>query len=156
MFKFSKNQIGYDVIVTSFKFFLQTIVHISNSIEPRNFVLGTYTQQHYVHLEIKMKVTLADDEGHRRRSKVIKNELMTISRKLLHSQTLYLVPRYKTISDIFLTLTEGQGHNSRSKVTDVEVSAFSECFLFFFFICRSSDIKPVCLSDKQICKYTYR
>ena len=29
-----------------------------------------------------------------------------------------------------MTLTYSQGHISRSKVTDVEVSAFSECFLF--------------------------
>ena len=49
---------------------------------------------------IKMKVTLTDDEGHRRRTKVIKNELLVISRKLLHSQTSYLVPKYNTISDI--------------------------------------------------------
>ena len=52
--------------------FLQTIVHISNSIEPTNFVLGTNTQQYNVHLIIKLKVTLTDDEGHRRRSKVTK------------------------------------------------------------------------------------
>ena len=52
--------------------FLQRIVHISNSIEPTNFVLGTNIQQHNVQLMIKMKVTLVDDEGHRRRSKVIK------------------------------------------------------------------------------------
>ena len=52
--------------------FLQTIVHISNSIEPKNFVLGTNTQQNNVHLMIKMKVTLTDDEGHKRRSKVNK------------------------------------------------------------------------------------
>ena len=64
--------------------FLQTIV--SNSIEPTNFILGTNTQQHNVHLMIKMKVTLTDDEGHRRRSKVIK-KLMVKSRKLFHSQT---------------------------------------------------------------------
>ena len=49
-----------------------------------------------------MKVTLTDDEGHRRRSKVTKNELMFIYRKILHSQTSYLVPRYNTISDISL------------------------------------------------------
>ena len=52
--------------------FLQTIVHISNSIEPTNFILGTNTQQHNVHLMIKMKVTMTNDEGHRRRPKVIK------------------------------------------------------------------------------------
>ena len=38
-----------------------------------------------VHLMIKMKVTLKDDEGHRRRSKVTKNELVITSRKLLQS-----------------------------------------------------------------------
>ena len=37
------------------------------------------------------------------------------------------------MTSAFLTLTKGQGHTTRSKVTDVEVSAFSECFLFFFF-----------------------
>ena len=34
------------------------------------------------------------------------------------------------MTSAFLTLTKGQGHSTRSKVTDVEVSAFSECFLF--------------------------
>ena len=100
VFKFHKNRMGDDVIVTSFNLsFHQTIVHISNFIEPTNFVLETNTQQHNVHLMIKMKVTLSDDEGHSRRSKVTKNELMVIFRKLVHSQT-YLVPRYSTISDI--------------------------------------------------------
>ena len=61
--------------------FLQTIVNISNSIEPTNFVLGTNTQQYNVYLIIKMKLTLTDDEGHRRRSKVTKIELMVIYRK---------------------------------------------------------------------------
>ena len=65
--------------MTSFKFY-PTIVHISNSIEPSNFVLGTNTQQHNVHLMMQMKVTLMDDEGHRLRSKVTKNELVVISR----------------------------------------------------------------------------
>ena len=31
-----------------------------------------------------------------------------------------------------LTLTKGQGHTISSKVTDVEVSAFSECFFGFY------------------------
>ena len=85
--------------MTSFKF-SPTIVHISNSITLANFVLGTNTQQYNVHLIIKIKVTLTDDEGHRCRSKVTKNEQMVIFRKLSHSQTSYLVPRYNTISDI--------------------------------------------------------
>ena len=54
--------------------FLKTIVHISDSIEPTNFVLGTNTKQHNVFLMMKMKVTLTDHEGHRGRSKVTKNE----------------------------------------------------------------------------------
>ena len=88
--------------MTSFNFSLNNcvIVHISKSIEPANFALGTNTQQYNVHQIIKMKLTLTNDEGHRRRSKVIKNELLVICRKLLQSQTSYLVPRYNTISDI--------------------------------------------------------
>ena len=46
------------------------------------------------HLIMKMKVTLTDDEGHRRMLKVIKNELMVISRKLLHLQTSNPVSEY--------------------------------------------------------------
>ena len=80
--------------------FLQSNVHISNSIEPTNFVFGTNTQQHNVYPRMKMKMIFTDDEGHRRRAKVTKNELMVICRKLLHSQTSYLVPRYNTVSDI--------------------------------------------------------
>ena len=119
--------------------FLQTIVHISNTIEPTNFVLGTNTQQYNAHLIIKMKVTLTDDEGHRRRSKVTKNELMVISRKLLHSQTSYLVPRqYNTISDIkwhkpswpwlkVKVITQGQRSQTWRCLRSLNVS----CFLFF-------------------------
>ena len=58
---------GDDVIVTSYCIsFLQTNVHISNAIEPANFVLGTNTQLHNVHLMIEMKVTLkVTGEGQR-------------------------------------------------------------------------------------------
>ena len=42
-----KSRMGNDVIVTQFKFFSQTIVHVSNSIEPTNFILGTSIQQHH-------------------------------------------------------------------------------------------------------------
>ena len=38
--KIHKNQMGDDVMVTSFKF-LHTIVHISKSTEPTNFIFGT-------------------------------------------------------------------------------------------------------------------
>ena len=63
-----------DVIVhmTSFihlSFVFQAIC-ISNSIELRNLILGTNTQQHNAHLMIKMKVTLTDYEGHRLEVKV--------------------------------------------------------------------------------------
>ena len=70
VFKFHENRISDDVIVTSK--FLETIVYISISIEPTNFVLETNTQKYNFHLIIKMKATLTDDEGHRRRSNVIK------------------------------------------------------------------------------------
>ena len=46
---------------------------MSNSIEHTNFILGTNTQQHDVHLMIKVKVTLRDDEGHRQRSNYYTN-----------------------------------------------------------------------------------
>ena len=51
MFEFEKIRMGDDVIVTSLSF-LQTIVHISNSIEPTNFILGINVQLHKVHLLI--------------------------------------------------------------------------------------------------------
>ena len=119
--------------------FLQAIFHISNSIEPTNFVLRTNTQQHNVHLMIKMKVTLKDDEGHRKRSKVTKNELMVICRTLIHSQTSYLVPRYNTISDIkwhkpnwpwlkVKVTTQGQ----RSQTWRCLRSLNASCFFYFF------------------------
>ena len=69
MFAFNKSQTGDDVLVISF---LQTIVHISNSIEHTNFILNTNIQQHDVHLMIKMKVTLTDYKGRRCRPKVTK------------------------------------------------------------------------------------
>ena len=62
-FKFHKNQTDDDVIVTSYKF-SPNIVLISKSIKLTNFVLGTNSQQHNVHLMIKMKMTLTVDEGH--------------------------------------------------------------------------------------------
>ena len=34
------------------------------------------------------------------------------------------------MTSAFWILTKGQGHTIRSKITDVEMSAFSECFLF--------------------------
>ena len=57
VFEFDKVRLDDDVIVTSFKF-LQTTVHISNSIEPTNFILGTNVQLHKVHLLIRVKMTL--------------------------------------------------------------------------------------------------
>ena len=48
-----------------------------------------------------MKMTLTDNEGHRQRSKVTKNELMMISRKLFNSITFTdIIPGTNTISDI--------------------------------------------------------
>ena len=117
--------------------FLQTVFHISNSIEPTNFVLGTNTQQYAynVHLLIKMKVTLANDEGHRRRSMVTKNDLMVISRNVLHSQTSYLVPRHNTISDIkwlksFLPWLKVKVTRQRSQTWRCLHSLNAFCFFF--------------------------
>ena len=66
--EFHKNQMGDDVIVTSFTI-LHTNVHISNSSEPTNFIFGTTTniQQHKIHLMITVQVTLTKAVGHRRR-----------------------------------------------------------------------------------------
>ena len=50
-----KNRLGDDVIVN---------VHISNSIEPTNFILGTNIQEHKLHLMIEVNVTFIDNEGH--------------------------------------------------------------------------------------------
>ena len=57
---------GDDIIMTSFKFSPNNCPYMSISIEPTNFVLGTNTQQHNVHLMIKIKVTLTDDEVHKK------------------------------------------------------------------------------------------
>ena len=65
--EFHKNQMGDDGIVTSFNFSPYNCPNFSNSIEHTNF-----TEQYDVHLMIKVKVTLTDDKGHRRRSKVTK------------------------------------------------------------------------------------
>ena len=68
------------------------MVHISNHIEPTNFVLGTNTQQYNVHQMIEMKVTLTDDKGHRRRSKVKKSNNGHISQNITFT---YIIPRTK-------------------------------------------------------------
>ena len=39
-----------------------------------------------------------------------------------------------------LTLTKGQGHTKRSKITDMDVSAFSECFLFDVYFYTSTKL----------------
>ena len=56
---------------------------------------------------------------------------------MISRKTLNIIPgtkvQYKKrhlMTSAFLTLMKGQGHTTRSNVTDVEVSAFSECFLF--------------------------
>ena len=50
----------------------------------------------------------------------------------------------------FLTLTKGQGHIARSKVTDVEVSAFSECFLvIYYFVFILSRLRRIFLYSHE-------
>ena len=52
------NLIRFERVMTSLGrhlSFLKTIVHISNSIELKNFILGTKTQQHDFHLMINLQ-----------------------------------------------------------------------------------------------------
>ena len=56
--KFEKNVKWVIMSLWRHSSFQQTIVHISNSIAPTNFILGTNIQQYEVHLMIKVKVTL--------------------------------------------------------------------------------------------------
>ena len=115
--------------------FLQTIVHISNSIKPTNFVLGTNTQQYNVHLMIKMKVTLTDNEGHRRRSKVTKTNLWSYIANYYtyRDHTWYQGTIQQAASNDISLFDLDVRSRSQLKVKDVEVSALSECFLFLFF-----------------------
>ena len=49
----------------------------------------------------------------------------------------------------FLTLKYCQDHTSRSKVTDVEMSAFPECFLFYLFQVFALSV------NVSVCVYVY-
>ena len=96
-------------------------------------MLGTNIQHHKVHLIVRMQVTLTDAEGRRWRSKAgHKNEQMVIYCKVFHPQTSNLVLRYNTINNIlwhFLDLDVSSW--SHLKVKGVNLSAFSEYFLFY-------------------------
>ena len=59
---------------------------------------------------------------------------MVISRKDIIPGTKVQYKKRHLMTSAFLTLTIDQGHITRSKVTDVDVSAFSECFLLFIFL----------------------
>ena len=73
VFKFHKVRMGDDVIMTSFKFSPNNFPYLKFYwIYLYNFIPGTNTQQHDVHLMIKMKVTLIDYQGPRCRPKVTK------------------------------------------------------------------------------------
>ena len=61
VFEFHENQMDDNVIFSNF---IKTIVQISNSTKPTNFMLGTNIQ-HKVHLIIKVKMTMTDAEGQR-------------------------------------------------------------------------------------------
>ena len=65
---------GDDVIVTSFKFSLNNCPYLKNLLNLQTSYLEPIHNN--VHLMIKMKVTLMDNESHRRRSnsKFTKNE----------------------------------------------------------------------------------
>ena len=57
--------------------------------------------------------------------------LISIKPKDIISGTKVQYQKRHLMTSAFFTLTIGQGHTTWLKVTDVEVSAFSECFLFF-------------------------
>ena len=66
---------------------------------------------------------------------------MVISRKVINPYT-SMIPGTKVqynkrhlMTSAFLTLTKGLGYTTRSKITDVEVSAFYECFNSIFLSC---------------------
>ena len=52
------------------------------------------------------------------------------------------------MTSAFLTLRKGQDHTTRSNVTDVEVSAFSECFLLnYVFMSPFLNLFPVLIIE---------
>ena len=111
LFKFHKI-----VIMTSFKFSPNTCPYLKFYCTYKLRTLNT--QQHTVHLIIKMKMTLTGDEGLKRRSKVAKNEQLVISRKVLHSQTSYVM--------CFILLRDIRGISVYFEKNEKEQEAFRE------------------------------
>ena len=110
-------------MMTSFKFFFLTIIHISNSIEPTNVILGTNVQLHKIHLLIRMKVTLKDDEGHKWRSKVTKkwtngyiSQTITFTDIILGTKVQYNKRHLMTLA--YLTIWPWLKWRSQLKVKD--------------------------------------
>ena len=116
--------------------FLQTIVHISNSIEHKNFILGTTTWRPsndeslsdlYRPWRSHMKF-----KGHQKRNHW--HILQTITRTDIIPDTKVQYNKRHLMASAFLTLRQSQSHTSRSNVTDVEVSALSECLLLLLLL----------------------
>ena len=99
VFKFHKNRMGDDVIVISFRFSLNNCPYLKFYWTYKFRTWNTYTTTQLSSNDINE----SDLDGRWRSQAKVKghkNELMVISRKLLHSQTSYLVPRHNTTSDI--------------------------------------------------------
>ena len=117
--------------------FLQTIANISISIEPKNFIFGSSIQQHKVHLIVRVQGILSD-AARRSQMKVKMNKWYHLVKTDIITTMIPMVPRYNTISNSywhklnFLILKWGKVTHQDQ---DMEVSAFSECFLL--------DNKPV-------------
>ena len=111
--------------------FLQTIVHISNSIEPTILILDATVLQRKVHLIIWpcQMLKFIDECQISLKSELI-SQAITLTYIITGTKVQYNKQHLITLA--FLILTEGR-HKSWSKVTDVELSAFFECFLFSIF-----------------------
>ena len=113
----------------------QTIVHISNYIEPTNFILGTmYNYIRYIYwLEWKwpwhkLKIT---GEGQRSQKWINGHILQTIS----FTEISYLEPRHNTISDISFLDLEARSR-SRSYVNVESHRRGGVCVLWMLLVLR--------------------
>ena len=136
--KFHKIRMGDDVIRTPFKLSPNNCPYLKYYW---TYKLRTWNKYTTI-LHLSDNKNESDHDGRWRSQAKVKghkNELMVICRKLWHSQTSYLVPRYNTISDIkwlkpiwhwlkFKVTTEGQ----RSKTWRCLRSLNASCFFLSF------------------------
>ena len=87
--------------------------------------------------KVQVTLTKAEVTGEGQRSHKINSWWYLLKHETYRHHTKVQYKKRHLMTSAFLTLTTGQGHTTRSNFTDVEVSAFSECFLFwlwFFFL----------------------